>query len=107
MAIKILSIEDSAVLSGQYCFIQRVADGFVMENSNASGNTPGTLITQWIMETIDANPHCAEGDNEQVWLAGEDDGASLTKDNDGIHYLVSAGMIKKAAQLSAKVLTGL
>jgi hypothetical protein len=45
MAVKNLSIEDSASLTGEYCYIQRVSDGFVMENSSTGGNTPGAFYT--------------------------------------------------------------
>lgn len=41
MPVKIIVIEDSPSLTGEYCYIQRSIDGYVLENSNSEGNTPG------------------------------------------------------------------
>lgn len=45
MAIKTLTNEDVAALTGEYCYIQRVADGFIMENSAAGGHTLGAFYS--------------------------------------------------------------
>jgi len=62
------------------------------------------LIAGWIDDLVTANPHCAHGDNEQIWVENGDDGITYT--DDGIHYN-AAGMAEKAAQLSTIVLAGL
>jgi hypothetical protein len=46
MAIKKLSIEDITGLAGEYCYIQREADGFILENSTGDGHTLGAFYSQ-------------------------------------------------------------
>jgi len=45
MAIKKLTNEDFPSVAGEYCYIQRVADGFIMENSASAGHTPGAFYS--------------------------------------------------------------
>jgi antitoxin component HigA of HigAB toxin-antitoxin module len=46
MAIKTLTLEDYPALTGEYCYIQRVADGYILENSSVGGHTLGAFYSK-------------------------------------------------------------
>src|ERR1035437_7997 len=43
MAIKIITNEDFSALTGEYCYIQRLSDGYILENSATGGHTLGAF----------------------------------------------------------------
>lgn len=45
MAIKIITNEDLPALTGEYCYIQRVTDGYILENSSSAGHTLGAFYS--------------------------------------------------------------
>jgi hypothetical protein len=46
MASKKLSVCDFTALTGQYAFIERLADGYILENSASTGHTLGAFYSQ-------------------------------------------------------------
>jgi hypothetical protein len=46
MPAKLITLEDYPSLGGQYCFIQRAVDGYILENSASAGHTLGEFYSQ-------------------------------------------------------------
>jgi len=46
MSIKTLIVEDSPSLTGEYAYIERMADGYILENSATGGHTLGAFYSQ-------------------------------------------------------------
>lgn len=46
MPIKYLIIEDFPALTGEYCYIQRMTDKYILENSATGGHLPGEFYTE-------------------------------------------------------------
>ena len=91
MTIKNLSIEDTAGLSGEYCYIQRDVDGYVLENSAAGGHVLGAFYSEATV-TDKKIPLVESGTLPGVYVASEnrlafDDGAYT------VRYCRASGVI--------------
>jgi len=59
-------------------------------------NTEATTMAGWVDDIVAArSTFCYVGDDENVWMKGADDGATMTFD--GVHYSVAGDLAKEAA----------
>jgi hypothetical protein len=107
MPVKIIVIEDSPSLTGEYCYIQRSADGYVLENSVSAGHTlgefysPATVTDMKIPLTENSNlPGVYEASENRIPF---DDGKYIVRycQSDDVIFAVEDWSVKSDAVVNA------